>query len=243
MGYSCVPKPHPLPKSWVPYLGRGATHSRPRFQMAEKLSRAHLKAAAMGSSRLPRVWFHSSPRYVKRLYWKSHPLWGPLSRTGYWSCCVRPRCGKSQLARSHQAFRMCKSQCEEACILNSFLRYCAHGPVAVPLSNIREKADCHLRHCLRRIRKLQAAGLHLHAYLQGRMFQALRHKDSAKRVFSVTMRNGPCVDSPTPPPMVMPSKRLTWQQPAMILQLRRLRAHPNSLLCLPRLFGRRALLA
>mmetsp|Transcript_1170 Transcript_1170/g.2612 ORF Transcript_1170/g.2612 Transcript_1170/m.2612 type:complete len:255 (+) Transcript_1170:171-935(+) len=31
----------------------------------------------------------------------------------------------------------------------------------------------------------------------------------AKRVFSVTMRKGPWVERPTPPPMVMPSRRLT----------------------------------
>ena len=32
---------------------------------------------------------------------------------------------------------------------------------------------------------------------------------AAKRVFSVTMRKGPWVERPTPPPMVMPSRRLT----------------------------------
>ena len=49
--------------------------------------------------------------------------------------------------------------------------------------------------------------------IQGRV-QACNCEDPAKRVFSVTMRKGPCVDKPTPPPIVMPSKRLTWQQPA-----------------------------
>ena len=57
---------------------------------------------------------------------------------------------------------------------------------------------------------------------------AAQFNRGTKRVFSVTIRKGPWVDRPTPPPMVMPSHKLTWQQPVRSKRVANLKISPYS---------------